>query len=284
MSRNTALLFTLALVHWTSSPALCADPAATKAAAAAAKAKAQAVVNSPEAAAMKAKAAAALSDMPAQAAKFRQGLPASGSGAQAFTPEQMQKIQAQAGAAFSNMMADPQAAAAAAQGGVTPQALKALQSQSAAAVGAAKAAGGAGTESAAAAQQKAQEFLKSEQAGQMKAQAGEAFTALKADPKFKQSAEQFKEGAQTLTQSPEFQTGVQRFKEGAGTAAQNLKNDKTYRDRGTDPTPGYIKSGATSAKTAADKALVQFCKKFEEKAEAEVPARCKKPKLVPVKQ
>lgn len=277
---NRVLALTLAV--GLSSSAMGAEKADVAAKAAAAAKAAKAVTQSPDAAAMKAKAAAALSNMSAEAAKAKQGMPQQG---QAFTPEQMNKIQSQAVQAFTNLTSDPQAAAAAAKGGVTTQKLNALQTQTSAVVAGMKGPDGKLSPDAAAQQmQQLQQLMKSDQATALKGQASQAVSNLKADPKFNQSAAQFKEGAQALSQNPEIQKGVQGLRESAGKAGQALKDDKTHRDRGTDPTSGYIKSGVTSAKVAADKALTQFCKKFEGRTDVEVPAKCKKPKLVPVKQ
>ncbi|MBI5597908.1 MAG: hypothetical protein HY928_17620 [Elusimicrobia bacterium] len=282
MPRSNRVLALTLVAGLASSSAIGAEKADVAAKATAAAKAAKAVTQSPEAAAMKAKASAALSNMSAEAAKARQGMPQQG---QAFTPEQMSKIQSQAVQAFTNLTSDPQAAAAAAKGGVTTQKLNALQTQTSAVVAGMKGPDGKLSPEAAAQQmQQLQQLMKSDQATALKGQASQAVSNLKADPKFNQSAAQFKEGAQALTQSPGFQKGVQGLKESAGKAGQALKDDKTYRDRGTDPTPGYLKSGATSAKVAADKALTQFCKKFEGQTEVEAPAKCKKPKLVPVKQ
>lgn len=204
-----------------------------------------------KAAELKGKAVSALGTLPADAAKAWAGSKAQAS----FTPEQMNKVQAQAAQAFSTLAADPKVAAVAAQAGVTGKKLEGLQAQTAAAVAGFK--GPDGKVSVEAAAQQAQQFMKSEPGTKLQGQAKEAVSTAKPflNKLTTQTDERGTEKKGIL--SPE---NIKVQKEKAAKAASNF-----------DPA-----TAASSIQARAELALVKFCKKYEGKAEA--PARCRKAK------
>ncbi|TBR22394.1 hypothetical protein EPO15_08145 [bacterium] len=241
------------------------------------KAKAGEVIKKVEAklpagtAELKAKAAATLSTLPADAARALQGA----KGQQNFTPDQLTQIQAQSGQILTNLTADPRAAAAAAQAGVTSQKLNALQAQTAAAVQNAK--GADGKPSVEAMGQQAREFMKSEKAQQFGDKAAEAAARASEDPKLNAAALKFKTEAKAALE--EVKAKGPALKESAK-AAMTPENAQLFKERAAavanDP---QVRTEAAGLLTNAQKALIKFCKKYEGKAAA--PARCRKPKPAP---
>lgn len=255
-------------------PARAADRAQAEAAAKAVAAKANQAVRSPEAEALKAKAHAALQD----ASKARASmLPPPGG---AYTPEQLQKVQAQAAQAFTNLTADPQAAAAAAKSGVTPQSLGAIQAQSAAAIQAAKS---AETKAAAAAVgQQVRQSLESEDGRKVQSAVQQAAADVKADPGVRQSAAKLKETYDAAAARPESQEAARTLKNAGGMARQ-AGEDALVRDKNLKAEEKVLLRGAVGkAEQTSRKSLAEFCKKFKDKEDA--PESCKKARLVPVKR
>ena len=210
---------------------------------------------------LKSKAAAALGAVPAGTTQALKGA----AGQKSFTPEQLTQVQAQAGQAFAAVTADPRAAAMAAKAGVTPEKLQALQAQTAAAAAGFK--GADGKPSVEAAGRQAREFMQSEPVAGVKAKADQVYTDLSANPKVRQAAGDFKK--ETLSVVKET-TGL--TPRDAEVAKERVEGAVT-RGRG-------VESASASFETAAQKALIKFCKKYEGKAAA--PMRCRQPVKNPV--
>lgn len=276
--KKAAILLSLAVL---AAPAGAADRAQAEAAAKAVAAKANQAMQSPEAAALKAKAHDALSE----ASKARAGMMPPQGGA--YTPEQLQKIQAQASQAFGNLMADPQAAAAAAKGGVTAQTLNNVQAQSAAAISAAKSAEGKAAaaemkKAATAAGEQFRQAADSEDGRKLQATARQAAADIKADPGVQQSAAKLKAAYNDAASRPETQQAVKTLKEG-GVAVKRGAEDALAHDPNLTPEEKVLLRGQVGqAAQSSRKALAEFCKKYKGKEDA--PETCKKAKLVPVKR
>lgn len=216
------------------------------------------------AAELKGKAVSALSTLPADAAKALSG----GKGAASFTPEQLKQIHSQAGQVFTSLTADPRAAAAAAQAGVTSQKLDALQTQTAAAVAGFK--GADGKPSVESAGRQAREFMQSEPATNLKASANQAAADLSANPQANSAARSVgREVRETAAQAGLELPGKR--------PALNAHNAEAFKERAVQAAAdGDVAAGAAAFQTNAQKALTKFCKKYEGKTA--VPARCRKPK------
>lgn len=203
---------------------------------------------------LKTKAASVLGTAPADATKALKGA----AGQKSFTPEQLTQVQAQAGQAFSAVTSDPRAAAIAAKAGVTAEKLNALQAQTAAVAAGFK--GPDGKPSVEAMGQQAKDFMKSEPVAGAKASAEQFYTDLSANPKVKQAAGDFKKEAKSFVKET---TGL--TPRDAEVAKERVEG-AVYRGRG-------VESASASFETAAQKALIKFCKKYEGKAAA--PTRCR---------
>lgn len=208
------------------------------------------------AAELKSKAASALGAVPAGATQALKGA----AGQKSFTPEQLTQVQAQAGQAFAAVTADPRAAAMAAKAGVTPDKLNALQAQTAAAVAGFK--GPDGKPSVEAAGQQARDFMKSEPVVAAKDKADQVYNDLSANPEVKKAAREFKKESLSVVKET---TGL--TPRDAEVAKERIEG-AVYRGRGA-------ASASASFETAAQKALIKFCKKYEGKAAA--PMRCRQP-------
>lgn len=254
-------------------PAGAADKAAVKAKAAAVVKTGQQALQSGQlpagAAELKSKAAATLGSMPADAAKALKGA----GGQTSFTPEQLQQIQAQAGQAFSAVTSDPRAAAAAASAGVTAQKLNAVQAQTAAAVAGFK--GADGKPSVEAAGQQAREFMKSEPVTNLKGQANEAVLKASSDPQLNQAARQVGKEVRAAAGEVSAQTGLALPGKRPALNAHNAEAFKVRAEQAVAAEGGGVAGARSAVETAAQKALVKFCKKYEGKTA--VPARCRKP-------